>query len=586
VRLAFVSAPGGSVFMEELLAAVADAALRAGGDAICHHGHVADVADERTVCVVVPHEYFVLTGRHDPALLARTIGFGVEHPGTATFATARSFAGSLAATVEIGEDAVREMRRHGVAAQRFVLGCSPIWDRRVPGQARDVDVTHLGTADESRLALLAGIVPGLAGYRTELVLAPHEPMTASGPDFLAGARKWALLARSRLLLNLHREGATAFEWVRALEAISNGCVVLTAPSTGLVPLVPGEHVLVGDPTRMGLVARAALDEPDRLDGIAAAAREVCDTELDMVASAGRLLDLAASIAATAPVCPPRATSRPARTAEKAMAQWVPCERALPDPSTPAQPELARLLREVARLRAVRPGRHVARHTAGRHAVDVVCVAAPGDGPLASTLGSLAAANVFVAAVGGEAVSDAGRLCGLIEYSEWMARGPVRNELLTLGAAPYVLIVDAGDELLNDDALAQLVAALETDSTAQAAYPMAVLGSRMIVNALGVDARRLARFAYLTRGYLVRRSWLEGLGGFGVEPELDGFEDHDFWQRTTALRGQVRLLRRVGLRLWDRAGRLTLADADPAAVRAVLAERASLRMRPAGTAARR
>jgi hypothetical protein len=583
VRLAFVNPPGGSVFMEELLAAVADAAKRAGGEAICHHGEVADVADERTVCVVVPHEYFVLTGRHEPALLARTIGFGVEHPGTATFAAARSFAPSLAATVEIAGDSVREMRRHGIAAERFVLGCSPIWDRQVRGQTRDVDVAHLGTADHSRLAVLAGIAPALSRYRTELVLAPHEPMTDSRPDFLAGSRKWALLARSRLLLNLHREGATAFEWVRALEAISNGCVVLTAPSTGLAPLVPGEHVLVGDPARMALVAAAALDEPGYLDGIAVAAREMCDAELDMVASAGRLLDLADSIAASAPP-PPRGASRPPRTGETPLAVWVPCERALPEPSAPVHPDMARLLREVARLRAARPGRRLTRHTVGRHPVDVVCVAMPGDGPLARTLNSLAAPNVFVAAVGGEGVSDPSRLCGLVEYSECVARGLARNDLLTLGTAPYVLIVDAGDELFGDS-LAQLVAALDADDTTQVAYPMAVLGSRMIVNALVPDARRLGGFAYLSRGYLVRRSWLERLGGFGVEPELDGFEDHDLWQRTTALSGQACLVRRVGLRLWDRAARLTLADADPATVREVLSGRASLRTHPAGQAAR-
>jgi hypothetical protein len=585
VRLAFVSAPGGSVFMEELLAAVADAVQRAGGEAICHHGEVADVADERTVCVVVPHEYFVLTGRHEPALLARTIGFGVEHPGTATFAAARSFAASLAGTVEIAADSVREMRRHGIAAERFVLGCSPIWDQQVRGNARDVDVAHLGTADHSRLAVLAGIAPALSRYRTELVLAPHEPMTASRPDFLAGTHKWALLARSRLLLNLHREGATAFEWVRALEAMSNGCVVLTAPSTGLAPLVPGEHVLVSDPARMALVAAAALDEPGYLDGIAVAAREMCDAELDMVASAGRLLDLAYSIAASAPAPPPRTPPPPARTGETPLAVWVPCERALPDPSAPAHPEMARLLREVARLRAARPGRQVARHSVGRHAVDVVCVAMPGDGPLARTLDPLAAPNVFVAAVGGASVSDPSRLCGLVENSECVARGLARNDLLTLGTAPYVLIVDAGDKLLGDT-LAQLVAVLDADSTTQVAYSMAVVGSRMIVNALVPDARRLSAFAYLSRGYLVRRSWLERLGGFGAEPELDGFEDHDFWQRATALRGQARLLRQVGLHLWDRVERVTLAGADPAAVREVLVERALLRTRPAGRAVRR
>ena len=106
-----------------------------------------------------------------------------------------------------------------------------------------------------------------------------------------------MLGRSRLLLNLHREGSLAFEWVRALDAISSGCVVLTEPSSDLEPLVPGEHVLVASPARLGTVARAALTDPDALDAIAGAAYDVCTTELDVVASGRRLVDIAGDLLA-------------------------------------------------------------------------------------------------------------------------------------------------------------------------------------------------------------------------------------------------------------------------------------------------
>ncbi len=103
--------------------------------------------------------------------------------------------------------------------------------------------------------------------------------------------------------------------------------------------------------------------------------------------------------------------------------------------------------------------------------------------------------------------------------------------------------------------------------------MAVLNSRMIVDALVAEARRLAAFAYRGRGYLVRRRRLEQLAGFGEHPQLEGFVDHDFWQRTANAGGQARLFRQVGTRRWERQPRCSVADVDPSAVRGLLAKRA-------------
>lgn len=574
-RIAFVSAPGGSAFMAELLAVVADAVTRAGGHAVSHEGVVADLADERTVFVVVPHEYFAVTGRHPADLLARTIGFCVEHPGTATFEAAARHLVGLGGSVAIGADAMHELGRRGIATSRFVLGCSPMWDRR--GAARDIDVAYLGTADEARLRTLARVLPDLAWSRTEVLLPPHEPMTRARPDFLIGEAKWELLARTRVLLNLHREASSAFEWVRALEGITNGCVVLSAPSTGLAPLVPGEHVLIGDPHRMGLVAAAALREPEYLDGIAAAALEVCRTELDMSTSAAHLIDLAGEVVKAAVPSPDRQNRRRSVTAERPLALWMPCERPLPDPTSAGDRQTAALLRDVARLSDAQPPASVRRHADSTNAkVDVICAARPGDGPLGRTLASLAGSRGCAVHVTNGPVSDHGgaTVTTSIDYRDPVGRGRARDELLAQGDAPYVLVLDPGDELLGP-ALAEMVATLDGDASVQVVYPMAALGSDIVVNAMIAESHRLARFAYLGRGYLVRRTWLERLGGFAEDAELDAYVDHDFWQRTAAIGGVTVLLRHVGMRLWRQRSGMTLGHADPAGTHALLSQRARL-----------
>jgi len=590
--LVFVSPPGGSAFMHELLESVADAVRRGGGAAMTHVGsiHDVDVEDaESLVTVLIPHEYFAIHGDPDPQQLRRTIGFGVEHPGTATFERSAQLMTALGGCVEIGEDAVTVMRRRGVAAHRFRLGCGPQRREMRTAASRDIDVVHLGTADDARLRKLAGLAGQFAGVRTELFLPPHEPMTRDRPDFLTGERKRELLGRSKLLLNIHRESSVAFEWVRALDAISSGCVVLTEPSRGLEPLVPGEHVLVAPAGRLATLARAALTDPDAITAIAAAAYELCTTQLDIVASGRDLVDLAADLLARTPRPGPAAAAstvtrpQPAApgAAKSPMATWVPCERRLPPRDGAGDPVLADMVRDAARLRlaSARPIPDRGPVDAGA-VIDVVCVHAAGDGPLGPTVASLRHQRVplrlhIASSVGrtGDMTTGIAYATSAVHFSERVTRARARNDLLARGSAEFVLVIDSGDEVFMG-VLADLLGTLRGQSELQVAYPMAVSGVPLIVNALIPEARRLAEFSYLGRGYLVRRGWLEELDGFDESIEVEEYLDHDFWQRTAAAGAPTRLLRQVGMRLWPQHPPIGLAVLDPGAVRTYLDKRAA------------
>jgi hypothetical protein len=563
--LALVSPVGGSAFMAELFEVVADAVRRAGGSALTHEGALEDLTEivddvDEVVGVIVPHEYAAIYGVPPPALASRTIGFGVEHPGTATFETAARVTAALGASFEINATAVDEMRRRGHAAERFTLGYSPVWDHRVDGTARDVDYVHLGTADEARLRTLARIAPDLAGRRSEIVLAPHEPMLRGRSDVLLGADKWRLLARSRLLINLHREASTGFEWVRALEAICNGCVIATEPSTGLAPLVPGEHLLVARPERLGRVCAVALDDDAQLKHLAESAL-AASRSLDLLGSAEHLLAVAAALPSSA-----RSRRRITRSRslqheaapeneaapehdEPVLAEWVPTIVALGRGSSTE--------RKDANAGDARPAEAttlLTRDPPPNADVDVICVNRCGDGPWYRTVHSLRstdAAAIHLGLIGRTFdVEDAevSQVTSVRSFSDTFSRGAARDVLWRAGAAPYVFVLDGGDELLDPGIVGALVATLSDDPHAGVVVPMAVLGSDLVVNALIPDVRRLERFAYLGRGFLVRRSVLESLGGFGDGD--DSLTDHRFWCALAGSGTRSRLHRSIAVRLWS------------------------------------
>ncbi|HLX89017.1 MAG TPA: hypothetical protein VKR22_11250, partial [Acidimicrobiales bacterium] len=157
--LHFVSAPGGSAFMHELLGVVAHEVRRCSEDIDVTLSEGAFPPDPHAVFVVVPHEFFVVLPeaiQPPEDQLRRTIGLCVEHPGTETFLTTVRTSRALGARVAISNSTTVALNRLGLPTERFVLGYSELWDqwRGAPGE-RPLDVLYLGTADERRSRLLS-----------------------------------------------------------------------------------------------------------------------------------------------------------------------------------------------------------------------------------------------------------------------------------------------------------------------------------------------------------------------------------------------------------------------------------------------
>jgi hypothetical protein len=299
MRFCFVSTRRGSHFMTELLSAMSTTCAEAGHSVEFVFDRFPPLED-KTVYVVVPHEFHAHgdpSGFPDARQRARTIALCTENPGTPWFDETLNLVAEFAAAVSINRSSAAELERHGVRCAHIQLGYASRWDswQRDERTQRPIDVLYLGAADPRRDPLLPGIVRDLKGRECQFLVPPLEVRTAPRPDFLMGDDKYHRLCSSRVLLNLHRTTSQAFEWMRVLEAICNGCVVVSEPSLDSEPLRPGEHFLAVGVEQIAGVIDGLLDDSHRLREVRNRAYDFVRHDLPMRPAADQLAEIAAGL---------------------------------------------------------------------------------------------------------------------------------------------------------------------------------------------------------------------------------------------------------------------------------------------------
>jgi glycosyltransferase involved in cell wall biosynthesis len=301
MRFCFVTTRRGSRFMTELLVALSDACADAGHRVELAFDAFPPLDRPGTVYVAIPHELHAHgdpTGLPDARQRARTIALCTENPGTPWFDQTLELVTELsAAAVSINRSSAAALERRGVPCTHIQLGYVPAWDtwRRDERTPRPIDVLYLGAADPRRDPLLPGIRHVLSARECQFLVPPLEVRTAPRPDFITGVDKYHRLRSSRVLLNLHRTTSRAFEWMRLLEAICNGCAVVSEPSLDPEPLIPGEHFLVSDVEHIAGVVDELLDDPARLRELRERAYDFVRRELPMRPAVERLAEVAAEL---------------------------------------------------------------------------------------------------------------------------------------------------------------------------------------------------------------------------------------------------------------------------------------------------
>jgi hypothetical protein len=549
-EICFLTASRGNAFMTELLHTVADAVAAEGVEVSFQVDHYPPLRDG-VAYVAIPHEFFELAprgGAPTPGHLDRTVGFCVELPGTEWFASTCRHGKRLGALVDIRPSGVAALKMAGLTAVHAPLGYASGWDRwgRDETTSRPVDLLYMGSGEARRDQVLAGYAETLAGHSARLLIPPELPKTEPGPSFLVGEEKYELLRSSKALLNLHRVGARALEWPRVLEAICNGCVVVTERSVDIAPLIPGEHLIAARAESLCLLAARLLDDPDRLAELRLSAYDFVRRELPMSTGARRLIEVADQIVGR--------RLRPAPVAEEEHVE-APVDGAaalVEDAVAPLRGALKRILIETRQTRR-EPAELGVDVVASTHAygswmprVTVGISLHNYETEIRDALSSVAASDYedYEVLVLDDASTDrsAEMVCRFFEEHPWMpavlmahrsnAGLPrTRNAITEHARGELIFVLDA-DNGLYPHGLGRLVRALEADPGAAFAYPIIAMYERGrpagLLSRHGWDPGLLAQYNSIDAMALIRREALIAIGGYCTDPRLMGLEDYDVW----------------------------------------------------------
>ncbi len=285
MRFCFVSTRRGSRFMTELLPAISAATAEAGQTTELVFDEFPPWRED-VVYVLIPHEFRAWgdpNGFPDSRQRARTIALCTENPGTSWFEETYELVPEFAAAVSINRSSAAELQRRGIRCEHIQLGYVPAWDtwrRRRASSARSTCSTSAPPIPR-RDPLLAGLGGELWARQCQFLIPPLEPRTKPRPDFLTGTDKYHRLRSAKILLNLHRTTSAALEWMRFLEAICNGCVVVSEPCLDGDPLVAGEHFVAASAEHIAGIIDRLLDQPDQLRLMRERAYDFVRTELPM-----------------------------------------------------------------------------------------------------------------------------------------------------------------------------------------------------------------------------------------------------------------------------------------------------------------
>jgi hypothetical protein len=372
-----------------------------------------------------------------------------------------------------------------------------------------------------------------------------------------GADKHELLASAKVLLNLHRAGVSGLEWPRVLEAMCNGCVVVSERSLDLAPLVAGEHLVTGRADSLALLADHLLEDPERVAAMRLAAYDFVRSQLPMAAGARRLAEMADAVA-----------SRPLRRLGKEPLTPYQPQHALPGAragATATRAALKELLIEVRETRreadrlirdggatpeaptlswtAQTPAYEAARPrlTVGvslhnyalevRDALASVAASDYDDYELlvlddASTDGSVTAIESYIS-------SHPWLPAALAVHRENQGLARTRNALVRHARGELIFVLDA-DNGVYPEALGRLVRALDADPDAAFAYPTIAVrqGDRPagLLSYHDWDPELLAVTNFIDAMAIIRRDALLDIGGYWDDPRIVGWEDYDLWCR--------------------------------------------------------
>ena len=501
-----------------------------------------------------PGRYVEREGRQAlPAdrILRRTIFLCAEPPPSDADRDYIALFRKAGAVFAIDQRSVVALQRLDIPARLIRPGYSKSLDRFDPNEPRPIDVMFLGTHSLRRTKYLSRAARVLSRHNCMLGISEAIP-TAVDTRSLLGQARWSLLAQAKVLISLHRDDQTRFDWRGALDAIHVGAVVVTEPSSGIAPLVPGEHLVVATADSLPYVVEEVLGDEQRLARLRSGAYQRLRTWVPYALSVAILR--AAVVELVGEPVPPEAALGRVRPAPAAREATGPGAAQDGTPRITGSPSPLAKGIEVAHESPAWASRRVPRVTA-------VASVRDGDAQIGATLDSLARSRLRDF----ELVVVAGRSNARQAAEDWMSEHPripsrlmvadvsglgaARNIGLDVARGRFFLILDPGQELYSRcldvltrtlAAMPEIVFAYPIQEATGARDEFVDAGGDYLLSYLGWDPGRLRVRNDIHAPALIRTDHLRRLGGFAVDPRLDGFEEWDLWSRMAerGLRGAL------------------------------------------------
>ncbi len=583
-ELAIVMSPGQDWFLRELMETVMYELEVQGIPSSLHTDGFPDPRPDRVYVLPAPQQFVALEGPQalpHESILKRTAFICADPPALAARGTDLDLLRSAGSVFELDVRSVVALHRAGIPARTLRPGYSKLRDRFDPEAARPIDVMFLGTHSERRAQLLARYAPILARHNCLLQIADGAYANASGSSSYLAESKYDLLAQTKLVINLHKDDHAYFEWLRGLEAMHCGAVVVSEHASGLAPFVAGEHLLVASPDSLPFIAEAVLRDHALQQRLRLQAYERLSAWLPFALSIAVLRAALVELVGQ-PVAPGASTGSPPVAPSVPAGRWDPVP-AVPDPALrvlehelqQARVDLLEVHRQVADLQQLVasrdgvPAQRVLEETPAWRArrdpcVSVLTTFREQRRGLRATLEALSRSRMSDYEL--VLVDDASREGSLELASAWLRSHPrlparlvsqqvqlgcgaARNAGLEHARAPYLLVMEAGDELYPR-CMEVLLGTLGAMTDAAFVYPIvqrtglvdgaAPAGGEQLSSMFGWEPPRLRLGNYINTPYLVRAQWLRELGGFADEPRLRGLEDYDLCCRIAerGWRGQL------------------------------------------------
>jgi hypothetical protein len=575
-EVAFVMSPNQNWFFREFVETLRHELAEQGVPSSLHTDGFPEPTPERVYALVPPHEFVALEGEDalpDDAILRRTIFICAEQPNTVHLEQDIELSHRAGAVFDINARSVAQFRRAGIAARHLRPGYSSLLDRFDPEAERDIDVLFLGALTRRRTKYLNGCARVLAPYNSYLLFSDNSRPNPGGSTTFVADGKWDLLKRAKIVLNIHQGDEPYFEWLRVLDAIHAGAVVVTEHSGGIAPLVAGEHLLATSPESLPFVLDTALRDPERLARTRLAARERIRSWLPMALSVSVLRAAAVELVGR-PVPPGVSLGRRLTSRSRLPYRWMPAapddvdaeagaiRRGLKD----ARLDLIELRRQVARLEQMvrsenggTPGTGVIHESPAWDLhrdprVTVITALYNHSALIGEALDSVS--NSHMRELELVVVDDGSSDDSRDTTAEWMSAHPwiparliahgvnrglgaARNTATDFARAPYCFVLDADNEVYPR-CLDVLAWALDSIPEVAFAYPMLeVFGmteafvsgdADYLQSVLGWQPERLRLGNYIDALSMIRVKRLREIGGFTTDRRLYGWEDYDLWCR--------------------------------------------------------